>query len=309
MAEITFDDIVKVLAPLAAGVVSASSRPAARAITGATGAMIAMQDDARREKQFEREMAAREDEAVRRNKLLDLQTQNAEANTQDRADQTAANKKAFEALGATIAHIQGLAGAGFPGPVSPQRMDEYQNAADVAPYLPSVSAAMAGGPENAVAAGKLLGEAMATARKDKTTAKEKAADRKLSEQGLADEKAYRQGVLANESRRTDAYVHGTEAKAGRDQAKADAASAEPTNQDRAFAVLQRFGYKKIGDATDALNELDAKAQSGQLSPQDAELRKTLATALSGIYGTSTAPGYVDSFLASAAKAGLGPAAR
>jgi len=165
MPNFTLQDFLKVLIPVAAGGVSAYSAPAARAIHGASGSLMAFQEDKRREKELEQEMALRASEGERRGRVLSLQEQEAQGTLEDRGSKRKAQQGQLDLLGAVIAQLTGAQGTPNPmnaGPVQPGVEERWQEAQDVAPDIATVGSMMT--PEMAGAALEYIGNARQKAR-------------------------------------------------------------------------------------------------------------------------------------------------
>jgi len=164
MPNFTLQDFLKVLIPVIAGGASAYSAPAARAIHGASGSLMAIQENDRRQKELEQEMALRASEGERRGRVLSLQEQEAKNKIATTEREQTGKQGMFDAIGETLARLIPAQVAPNPmnaGPVQPGVEERWQEAQDVGPSAISlIQSIMAkAGPEGAAAALEYLGAA------------------------------------------------------------------------------------------------------------------------------------------------------
>jgi len=164
MPNFTLQDFLKVLIPVVAGGASAYSAPAARAIHGASGSLMAIQENDRRQKELEQEMALRASEGERRGRVLSLQEQEAKNKIATTEREQTGKQGMFDAIGETLARLIPAQVAPNPmnaGPVQPGVEERWQEAQDVGPSAISlIQSIMAkAGPEGAAAALEYLGAA------------------------------------------------------------------------------------------------------------------------------------------------------
>jgi hypothetical protein len=297
MPNFTLQDFLKVLIPVIAGGASAYSAPAARAIHGASGSLMALQEDKRREKELEQEMALRASEGERRGRTLGLQEQEAKGVLEDRASKRKGQQGMFDALGAALAQLTGEAQApgafGGGGPLSPETIDRQTAAREVAPDIPLIQSIMAkAGPEGAAAALAQLGEAQTAARgRGETRGKE---ERAAGREGAQFEKTL--GVRKQEAGSQAAYwkeMGAARTEEAETHKKAQAATEKAKGEPDIDAL------SKVNKRIAELTEKGALPGAGGLTPGEMAELKLLQLKAARLGGLNTPAGYL-------AYLGLGP---
>ena len=305
MPNFTLQDFLKVLIPVIAGGASAYSAPAARAIHGASGSLMALQEDKRREKELEQEMALRASEGERRGRTLGLQEQEAKGVLEDRTSKRKSQQGMFDALGAALAQLTGEAQApgafGGGGPLSPETIDRQAAAREVAPDIPLIQSIMAkGGPEGAAAALAQLGEAQTAARgRGEARGKE---ERAAGREGAQFEKNL--GVRKQEAASQEAYWKQLGA-ARTEEAGARKTTAEKGGKGTSTKAVEggvdTDAMAKVNKRIAELTEKGALPGAGGLTPGEMAELKALQLKAAALGGLNTPAGYL-SYL------GLGPQA-
>jgi hypothetical protein len=302
MPNFTLQDFLKVLIPVAAGGVSAYSAPAARAIHGVSGSLMALQEDKRREKELEQEMALRASEGERRGRVLSLQEQQEKGELEDRGSKRKAQQGMFDALGAVLAQLTGEAQApgafGGGGPLSPETIDQQTEAREVAPDISLIQSIMAkAGPEGAGAALEYLGRAQTEARgRTEARGKEERTAGRESEQF---EKTL--GVRKGEAASQAAYWKelGAARTAEAAARKAPEKGGKGTGTKTAEGGVDTDAMAKVNKRIAELTEKGALPGAGGLTPGEMAELKALQLKAAALGGLNTPAEYL-SYL------GLGP---
>jgi len=305
MPNFTFQDFLKAMIPLIAGGVSAYSRPAARAISGTTGSLMALEENKRREQESEQEMALRASEGERRGRMLSLQEQGAQGELEDRTSKRKSQQGMLDALGMAIAQITGEAQAPGPfgggGPLSPETIDRQTEAREVAPDIPLVQSIMAkAGPEGAAAALEYLGKSQTEARgRGEARGKE---ERATAQRAGEFEKTH--ALQKTEAKNQAAYWRELGA-ARTEEAGARKTTAEKGGKSTGTKAeeggVDTDAMAKVNKRIAELTEKGALPGAGGLTPGEMAELKALQLKAAALGGLNTPAGYL-SYL------GLGPQA-
>ena len=296
MPNFTLQDFLKVLIPVIAGGASAYSAPAARAIHGASGSLMAIQENDRRQKELEQEMALRASEGERRGRVLSLQEQEAKNKIATTEREQTGKQGMFDAIGETLARLIPAQVAPNPmnaGPVQPGVEERWQEAQDVGPSAISlIQSIMAkAGPEGAAAALEYLGAAGEAGRtRRETRGKE---ERTAAREGTQFEKTL--GLHKEEAADRATYLKriGT--------ARTEEAGARKTAAEKGKGGEETPGKEGAVDTKELMTlrgqiaEIEAPngTAASMITPQDVAVLKILKAKLARLTGLNTPAGHLD----------------
>ena len=301
MPNFTLQDFLKVLIPVIAGGASAYSAPAARAIHGASGSLMAIQENDRRQKELEQEMALRASEGERRGRVLSLQEQEAKNKIATTEREQTGKQGMFDAIGETLARLIPAQVAPNPmnaGPVQPGVEERWQEAQDVGPSAISlIQSIMAkAGPEGAAAALEYLGAAGEAGRTRRETRgkEERATAQRAGEfektHALQKKKAAGQEAYRKEESTSQAEYRKEMAAARTEEVAVRKAAAEAKATDTAPMTAAN---KRIAELTGGLLPDGTPIKAKFMTPAEWAELKILQKKVAALGGLNTPAGHLD----------------